>query len=352
MNIIDYIKKYGNKSFFEKEFNEVDNVIFACLSYINFKDIVSCNFNNKITISEAYKAYSSKNSTKNEISAVRNALSILRYMSTAKRYKDILVHNYQYVSNYDCQFGAISFDLNCDTTYISYEGTDDLISGWREDCLIAYKFPVASQTLAINYINRYFLKRRKLIVGGHSKGGNLAISAAMYSNFFVRRRIINIYSNDGLGIRKEELDSKRYLAIKNRVFKVIPSYSIVGHLLYSDDNYEIIKSVKKSQASHNPGTWVIDDDKFLRTKNSRFCVVLENAINKWSLKYTKEEKMKLIDSVFYICDSNEITSLKEIKINKLIKMIMDSRLIDNDVKVMFKELYRIVIETNKAYKKD
>ncbi len=352
MNIIDYIKKYGNKSFSEKEFNEVDNVIFACLAYINFKDIVSCNFKDKITISEAYKAYSSKNSTKNEISAVRNAVSILRYMSTAKRYKDILVHSYQYVFNYDCQFGAISFDLDDDTTYISYEGTDDLISGWREDCLIAYNFPVESQTLAINYINKYLFKRRKLIVGGHSKGGNLAISAAMYSNFFVRRRIINIYSNDGLGIRKEELDSKRYLAIKNRVFKVIPSYSIVGHLLYSDDNYEIIKSVKKSQASHNPGTWVIDDDKFLRTKNSRFSVVLENSINKWSLKYTKEEKMKLIDSVFYICDSNEITSLKEIKINKLIKMIMDSRLIDNDVKVMFKELYRIVIETNKAYKKD
>ena len=272
-------------------------------------------------------------------------------MVNFERYKNILVYNYEYISNKNCQFGAISFDLDEDTSYIAYEGTDDLISGWREDCLIAYKFPVPSQTLAIKYLNKYTLRRKKLIVGGHSKGGNLALVASMHCNFLVKRKIINIYSNDGLGIRKEELNSKKYSSIKTRVIKLIPGYSVVGHLLYSDDNYEIIYSTKKSQSSHNPGTWIVEEDKFKRGEVSRFCKVLKRAIDKWASKYSEEEKMKLIDSVFYICDSNELVSLREIKIKLLAKMIMDSRLIDSDVKEMFKELYKTVIEVNKNYKK-
>lgn len=352
MSILNYIKKYGVYSFEEKAFNEVDNVIFSCLSYINFDGIVSTNFNNKLTINEVYKLYTNKNTNKNEISAVRNALDILRYISSSKRYKDVLVYNYQYVYNHECQFGAISFDLDTTTTYVSYEGTDDLISGWKEDCMIAYNFPVESQTLSIKYLNRYLFKGRKLIVGGHSKGGNLAIEAAMHCIFFVKRNIINIYSNDGLGIRKEELDSKKYASIRSRVIKIIPNYSIVGHLLYSDDNYEIIKSTKKSQSSHNPGTWIVNNDKFERGENSRFCKVLKKSIDKWSSKYDEKEKMKLIDSVFYICDSNNFKSLREIKIKLLVKMILDSRLIDSDVKNMLKQLYKIIIESNRDYKRD
>ena len=351
MNILNYIKKYGDKSFLEKEFTVVDNVLFACLSYIDFEGVVSNDFHNKITMEIAAKKYFENNSIKKEISAVRNALEILKYMMNTKRYKDILIYNYQYVSNRNCQFGAVSFDLDDNTTYISYEGTDDLISGWREDCLIAYNKRVLAQDLAIKYLNRFSFKRKKLIIGGHSKGGNLSIMASMYTNFLVRRNIISIYSNDGLGIRKEELESNRYLSIKDRVTKIIPNYSIVGHLLYSDNNYKIIKSTKKSQASHNPSTWVVNDDHFEEAEISRFATVFKKTVDVWSTKYSIDSKLKLVDSVFYICDSNSITSLKQIKVKFLVKMIMDSRLIDNDVKLMFKDFYKQILSINKQYKK-
>ena len=39
-NIFDYIKNYGDKSFSEKGFNEVDNLIFSSLAYIDYKDIL------------------------------------------------------------------------------------------------------------------------------------------------------------------------------------------------------------------------------------------------------------------------------------------------------------------------
>ena len=53
MNIIDYIKKYGDYSFKEKSFNEVDNAILSLLSYINFSNIVSNNNRNKIRLEDA-----------------------------------------------------------------------------------------------------------------------------------------------------------------------------------------------------------------------------------------------------------------------------------------------------------
>ena len=40
MNIFSYIDKYGEFTFDEVSFNEVDNAIMASLSYINFNNIV------------------------------------------------------------------------------------------------------------------------------------------------------------------------------------------------------------------------------------------------------------------------------------------------------------------------
>lgn len=38
-NMLDYIEEYGNYSFKEKPFNEIDNLIFSQLAYTDFKNI-------------------------------------------------------------------------------------------------------------------------------------------------------------------------------------------------------------------------------------------------------------------------------------------------------------------------
>ena len=40
-NIIDYLKKYGNSSFEEESFNELDAAIFARLSYIDYASLIN-----------------------------------------------------------------------------------------------------------------------------------------------------------------------------------------------------------------------------------------------------------------------------------------------------------------------
>lgn len=355
MNIFDYIKKYENYSFKEKKFNEIDNVIFSCLAYVNFDDIVSKDFSNKITINKAGQTYFEKYGSKidkKQIPSMKNGILVLKKIMNTKRYKDILIHNYQYISDNNLQFGVVSFDVLDDLVYISFEGTDHLISGWMEDFMIACIFPVDAQRYAIKYLNRYLFNRKKLIVGGHSKGGHLSIISSMYSNYFVKKRILKIYSNDGLGLRSKEFESKKYLTIKKRVIKLVPDYSVVGHLLRSDTNYRIIKSNKKGLNSHNLDSWIVKDIRFERSKNSKFCIILEKAINKWLSQYDVDMKLKFTESIYNICKTNEIETLYDIKGKKkmLLKAVLDSNNIDNDIKEMFKELYRIIKECNKEYK--
>ncbi len=352
MNIFDYIKKYGNYSFLEKKFNEIDNVIFSYLAYIDFSNIVSSDFKQKLTIEEASQIYfSTRKSIKKIIPAFKNSISILKKIMHTKRYKDVLVYGYQYTCNDQSQFGAVSFDLTDKLTYVSFEGTDQLLSGWFEDFMISYKFPVEAQKLSIKYLNQFLFMKNNLIIGGHSKGGHLAIISSMYCNFFIKKKIIKIYSNDGLGLRKKEYESRKYQKIKSKIIKLVPDYSIIGHLLNSDSNLKIIKSSKKTLSAHQPIFWLIKETKFIRNKNSKFCKVLEKALLTWSAQYQLNTKIELIESFFAICKSNKIETVYDIKkrFSFLLNSVLNSNDIDIKVKEMFKQLYEILRKCNKEY---
>ena len=59
MNLINYIEKYKDKSFLEEEFNEIDNLIFSNIIYLNFNDIVSNN-NESISLYEVASIFMGK----------------------------------------------------------------------------------------------------------------------------------------------------------------------------------------------------------------------------------------------------------------------------------------------------
>lgn len=58
-NIIDYIERRGDITFAEQEFNEIDSLVFAMLSYIDFTDVLVEDAENNVTnsIAAIYKRY-------------------------------------------------------------------------------------------------------------------------------------------------------------------------------------------------------------------------------------------------------------------------------------------------------
>lgn len=337
MNIFRYIDKYGNISFLEKEFNDVDNLIFSALIYIDLDKYVSNNNFNKRSIQDVgndfFKNYNKK---KKIVIATKIGIKVLRYIKDTKRYKDLLLYNYSYIGNDKEQFSAITIEINNSLIYVSFEGTDQLISGWKEDFMMSYQFPVLSQKMAIKYINKFIFNRHKIIIGGHSKGGNLAVVAGMYANMFVKNKIIKVYNNDGPGLRDEQFNSNKYKNIEKKLVSIIPNYSVVGLLLKHSDKYMVVKSMKRGINAHNFTNWVISDDKLLVTNLSNYSKIINKTVNKWLDKYSDSERELFVKELFLIFDRANIYSLTDINDNKklIFNIIKETKGIDIKTKNM------------------
>ena len=347
MTLFEYVEKYGDRNFKELEFNEVDNVILSLVSYIDFTDIVS-NKSDKITLEEAGKKYFdkySKEELKHNIFSIRSAIKLFKKIVNYRRYNTLTLHNYEKIINEKEQFGAVCIDILDDLMYVSFEGTDETIVGWKEDFLLAYKFPTPSQDDAILYLEKVAgFKNVRLIVGGHSKGGNLALISALYSSFLIKNKIIKIYNNDGPGVLKEQIDSSSFLKIKDKYVHIVPQNSIVGILLYNT-NYEVITSTGLGIFGHDALKWKIDDQKFIRNELAKKSKDFETALINWLEEYNEEERKMCIDELFMILEENGINSLLDIKnekIRSIYRIIKSSNKISYDSKKMLSKLILLI----------
>lgn len=339
-NIFNYINKYGNTNFKEKEFNEIDNLIFCSISYLNFSK-TSINENTH-TLEQIGLEYLKKNDymkIKKLGIPQDDGYKLLKLLIKKERYKNIILSDFIYKSNKNMQFGAITFHISNKLKYICFEGTDELISGWKEDGHLACFFPVPAQEEAINYINNHvFLFGANVIIGGHSKGGNLALVAGMFLKRYKQIKIKKIYSNDGPGLRKKEIESKEYKRIRTKYIHIVSQASIVGMLLRHDKHY-VIKSKANGIMAHSMYNWIIDDDKLQVSELSSKSKNLEIKIIDWLDKHDDQERTDMINNVFKIFEENDIKSTNELKkVKNIIKILYNLKNIDKQTRVLLKEL--------------
>ena len=348
--LVDYLKDYGKYTFYEREFNEVDNVVLSVLSYVDFSGIVPMIDYGTITIKDAsdifYKKYTKKELDKDIIS-IREASYLLKEIAKTKRFKDLELLNYEKQVTFDSQFCALCIKLPHRTMYVSYMGTDNYVSSWKEDFMLAYEFPIKAQKVAIEYLNMVSgLFGPKLYVGGHSKGGNLALVASMYCHNYVYRKIKHVYSNDGPGLRLSEYDTNRFKRINYKYTHIVPGESVFGLLLKQPDNYIVIKSIKKKFFQHNALNWVVDGDHFERCKLSTFSKKMKHAFDNWIDNTNDSERKEFTEILFSILKKAGITDLKDVKANvvaNMIKILKETKNISKEnrkyLMEVFKDLY-------------
>ena len=154
MNYFEYVSS-SDKTFEEKTFNEVDNLVLSCLTYLDFTGIVP---NKKVEVSlktagEIYlETYKKREIAKLGI-AQKDAYKLLQLAIKSPRFKNIMLSNYRYITSLDSQFSAMTFKITKKLKFIGFEGTDELLSGWKEDAYLSFRFPVDAQEYAINYLN-------------------------------------------------------------------------------------------------------------------------------------------------------------------------------------------------------
>ena len=191
--IKDYLKYYKSISFKDNKLNINDAIIFTELSYIDWSNIVPTG-NNKITLKEAFTTYQEFKKDIYLTSFMKENVSNLKDIYNSNRYKDIYLSNYRKLVDNEKQFGAITIHF-ADKVFISFMGTNGTVIGWKEDLSLAYNFPVVAQEYAINYLEEVITPSdNEIYIGGHSKGGNLAMTSAMYTKEDIFNRIKTIYN--------------------------------------------------------------------------------------------------------------------------------------------------------------
>ena len=327
-NVYNYLKQYGIYSFNYKKFNDIDNLVFSSLIYL---DLTNMDINGKYTLKEIGSYYLNNKDKLNKYEL------LLKELINTKRYQNIILSDYVYKRDKNIQFGAVTFKISKKLIYISFEGTDKHISSFKEDANLACFYPVPSQIEAINYVNKHVsLFGPNVIIGGHSKGGNLALVSGMYLKKYKQFKIKKIYSNDGPGLRKKEFESIEYQRIKDKYIHIVPRESIVGMMLRSD-KYFVIKSNKKGIKAHSMISWCIKDDKLVNDKLSNLSKKLSNNILNWLDNHDDLERKKIVDKVFQILEE-ELSNNNTNKIQKVLDIIFKIKSIDTDTKMLIKDL--------------
>jgi len=342
-NMLKYIDKYGNVSIDEKPVTKIDILIFSQIPYLNLKNVIPKNTG--LRLSDAWELAKSKNSMVRS-PAHRNAINLFKKMCKSKRYSDLILKDHEYILNTETQFGVISIIVPNDAIYIAFEGTDDAIAGWKEDLKMTYTYPIPAQKYAYKYLNRVVkFNGPKVVLCGHSKGGNLALVGAMNTYFMKRHKIKKIYSFDGPGIKKKEFKSFNYRTVKKKLVNIIPNQSIIGVLL-EQENVHVIKSHGHGVFQHDPMMWVVQDDDLVASKQDRISVQLDESINRWLLTHTYEERKKFTEGIFGLFETAGIESTYDIaknKIDSLKILVKASKEMDKETKDMIIKSIKLLI---------
>ncbi|MBR0139895.1 MAG: DUF2974 domain-containing protein [Firmicutes bacterium] len=268
--IMDYIDFRGDLSFKISPFNEVDNYIISKIGVLDFKGIVSED-ETPITIGDAMKAYFERYENGEYLGLLTSVkvLEGVRRLPHTERFKDITLSGFCAIASEDDveQFSALTVGFPDGTHYVSFRGTDDTLNAWEENFLMAVEREIPAQGDALRYL-KWAAKayRGKLIVGGHSKGGNLAVYSSSFAPKSVQRRILAVYSNDGPGFYPEFLENEGYLRIKDRLHVILPNHSLVGTLLTQDEGLEIVDCDRTGVASHDGFNWHVRGTSFVRSE--------------------------------------------------------------------------------------
>lgn len=318
MNLLDYL---GTEfaTFEEKPFNPVDSAVLSQFCMVRAEGIVP-----PLRERTAFRAIGTivENllSPAGRAAHFSDALRAERYehmfsglipgrvkenllaLAASPRFREVTVRDY--LSLFDTerqtQFAAMTFVYKKDFAYVGFRGTDTSITGWRENFNMAYTAPVLAQAQAARYLEAVapHLPRR-LFAGGHSKGANLALYAALRAPKAVQDRLERVYTHDGPGFKAGTFTPEDWRQLEGRIHRTVPQDSVIGMLMESHTPPRVVHSTERGLMQHSPFTWDVDGDDFVYLdKLTDNAVFTDELLTEWLARYSDDEAAAIVDALF------------------------------------------------------
>ena len=227
---------------------------------------------------------------------------LLMALAASPRYRDLRLCGYRSVFDEASrtQFAATTFTWRNALSFVGFRGTDVSATGWRENFDMAYMDEVPAQGLAREYLEHMASRLPgELHVGGHSKGGNLALYAALTCSAGACERISCVWCLDAPGFRAGRFKAEDFARLGLRagagdeesaanagtlrgddaalvtdtptagagtlrackIERIIPQDSLVGVLLECPAPARVVRSNAQGLMQHSVFTWEIADDR-------------------------------------------------------------------------------------------
>ena len=165
---------------------------------------------------------------------------------------------------------------------VVFRGTTS-VKEWEDNGQGAYEYDTEQQIYALNYVNS--INSDKIIVTGHSKGGNKAQYTTVRSS-----KVIKCISINGQGFSNEFINKYKKLIDKNKskIVAVNSKYDYVNCLLNSiaGESHYIKTSFQFNPLFYHKGIIMLDYDGNLRDETSRS--IFAKIINDFSTSFLSD----------------------------------------------------------------
>ncbi len=357
-NIIDYIEWRGDLSFKQSPFNEVDNLIFSGLIYLEFSGIVPmAGEKGRINLGEAAMNFFQKYpiEERDKLPYLQKTMSlVLEAMMHTTRFSRCMLSSYvnEIDMEHESQFCAMKIELEDGSVYIAFSGTDNTIIGWKENFNMSYLSETPGQKKAVEYVERTVpFYKNKLRFGGHSKGGNLAVYAAMYSRKSIQKRILEIFNNDGPGFTSAMIQKDGYQQILPKVRTILPQSSIIGMLLEHEEKVEVIQSSNKGIMQHDALSWNVRGASFVHVDGlTSESMKINLTLKKWIDSMDENQKHSFVDALFMIFEKaniNDTEQLQKLNIKLVFEIIKALGELEPKTREVLIKTIKLLIDTSR-----
>ena len=311
-NINEYLVWRGdipiNKEF---EFNEIDYMILARFSYFPFDRIDLKEIETIESISKKMEKF------KNEEFNYNGDKELITNLGKSERFKNLLITDY--VKNNDIkveeQFSAITIHISEEEMYISFVGTDGSILGWKEDFNMSFMENVPAQISGKEYTEKMAKKypNKRILLGGHSKGGNVAVYSAITVSEEIQNKIIKVVNYDGPGFNKKFIQNIKNKDIMSKIYTYIPQDSVIGRIMEHEEGYEVVQSTEKGIYQHDIYSWQVERDRMIKLKSTtKSSETINDTMRNWLENTTPEQRKVFFDGIFDIFFSTSANTFSEI----------------------------------------
>lgn len=310
-NIHDYLFWRGDLPLSDFPLNELDGLVLTRFAYMPFEEF---SWKDGETVGALCKKLKK---LPEEAFRLERDPKFVRLLEGADRFNALPVTDF--VKDNDearvIQFAAVCVHLSEDARYIAYCGTDSTLLGWKEDFYMSFMEDVPAQCAALDYANRIAKQYpdTKLYIGGHSKGGNLAVYAAVNLPAEVKERLVHVSDYDGPGFPRSYIESHDFSSVLDKLHTFLPQESMIGRIHEHEEGFTVVESEESGLNQHNVYFWQIRPNDLKRLDQpAETSEVAFRTIQNILKNTTPEERHRYVDTAFDLLMVKNVVEMKDL----------------------------------------